>query len=158
MRDCVREICVLSIFCGAALSLCPECGAKKVLKLLESLVLLAVILNGVGKLDLAPYSAELARLHEKEAEIKSSSEELRNRLDRFVIEDEYRSYVEERAEALGLSPVEIRIRARWSMEGLWVPDSSWIRMKSDPGRNTLSDILSSELGIPVERQEWITDD
>ncbi len=157
MRDVVRELCVLSVFCGAAVSLCPEGGGKRVLQILESLVLLAVILNGVGKLDLAPYTTELARLHEREAELLQDSEVFRNKLDRLVIEEEYRTYLEKRADELGASLSEVQIRARWSMDGLWVPDSSRIQMCDARFRDALEVVLSGELGIPKDRQEWIID-
>ena len=157
MRDCVRELCVLSIFCGAALSLCPEGGGKKVLQILETAVLLAVILNGIGRMDFSPYAVELAKLHEKEDELAEDSQEIRNRLDRLVIEEEYRAYVEGRAEAIGVYPEEIRVRTRWNKDGLWVPDSSLIRLNTATIPEALSRVLAGELGIPTERQEWILD-
>ena len=154
MRDCIRELCILSIFCGAALSLCPEGGARKVLQITESLVLLAVILNGFGKLDLSAYPLQLARAHEREA-LLSESEERLNRLDRLVIEEEYRAYAEKRAGGIGMEPVSIQIWARWSSDGLWVPDSARIETTSEQFRDELTRILWGELGIPSERQEWI---
>ena len=157
MRDCVRELCVLSIFCGAALSLCPEGGGKRVLHILETVVLLAVILNGIGRMDFSPYAVELAKLHEKENELAADSQEIRNRLDRLVIEEEYRAYVEGRAKAIGVCPTEILIRTRWNKDGLWVPDSSRIQLNTASVPGELSRMLAGELGIPAERQEWILD-
>ena len=158
MKDCVRELCILAIFCGAVLSLCPECGAEKILRLLESVLMLAVILNGMNKLDLSAYSIEIARYHESEKEILNCSEDMKNRLDRFVIEEEYRTYVEKRAEAMGIYPTEILIQTRWSKEGFWVPDSSRIRLQKKTRTEELSAVLFGELGISVDRQEWITDE
>ena len=158
MRECVRELCVVSIFCGAVLSLCPEGGAKKILRILETAALLAVILNSVGKLDLETYSLQLARIHEMEEKLESDSIQLKSRLDRLVIEDEYVSYLEKRAEAAGINPIEIRILARWNKEGLWMPDSARIHLSSENGRYELAQILVGDLGIPAERQEWIIDE
>lgn len=158
VKDCIRELCVLSVFCGAVLSLCPEGGVKRILRVLEVVVLLAVILNGIGRLDLSPNTLELARLQEKEKELLNGTEEMKNRLDRFVIEEEYRSYVQERAETAGVAPTEILIRTRWSTEGFWIPDSSRICLDGNNARNTLSAILSGELGIPPDRQEWVADE
>ena len=158
MRTCVRELCVLSIFCGAALSLIPEGGVKKVLRILETTVLLAVIIQGIGKLDLAPYTLQLAKLRETERELTEDSEKLKNRLDRLVIEEEYASYLEKKAEAAGIVVSEIRIQARWSKDGLWIPDFSRIHILSEAGQEELGRILWGELGIPPERQEWISDE
>ncbi len=155
--DCVREICVVSIFCGAVLSLCPEGGAKRILQILQPIVLLAVILNNIGKLDLSPYALYSASFHEREISLLQDSEAIKNRLDRLVIEAEYASYIERRAEAAGIPATEIQIRARWSKEGFWMPDSSRIRLPTESGRDELSRCLLGELGIPPERQEWIVD-
>ena len=158
MRDCVREICILSIFCGAVISCCPECGAKKILCILETVVLMAVIVNALRNMDMSVYSVQLARFHERERELLQETNEIRNRLDRLVIEDEYASYVERKAETSGVFPDEIEIQARWSKEGLWIPASSRIRIKTEKEREQLSRILEGELGIPAERQEWVLDE
>ena len=158
MKDCVRALCILSVFCGAALSLCPEGGGKRVLRVLETAVLLAVILRGLGQLDLSPYTAELAKLHEKELELSGRAEALESRLDSLVIEEEYRAYFEKRAETCGVGPIEVHIRARWNKDGLWVPDSASIRLSTDRGKEELSRILTGDLGIPAEKQEWIIDE
>ena len=156
MRDCVRDLCVLSVFCGAALSLCPEGVSKKILRILESAILLTIILSSLGKMDFSAYPVELARFHEKERELLDRADERETRLDRIVREEEYVSYVERKADELGAQLSEIRIRTRWNREGLWVPDSSSIRMSSEGFRRELSGILTGELGIPEERQLWIS--
>ncbi len=99
----------------------------------------------------------MARLHEMERQLASDTEDIQNRLNRLVIEEEYSSYVKERAKSLGLNPQEVHIQARWSREGLWIPDASRIRLPSEHGQAELSQILLGELGIPRERQEWIAD-
>ena len=157
MRECVRALCILSIVCGAVLSLCPEGVAKKILRVLPTVVLLAVIFDCMGKLDLAPYSLELARSREWENTLLRDSGEMSDRLNRLVIEQEYASYVERRAEAAGVTVSEIRIRARWSKEGLWLPDSSRIHLIRESEKEVLAQILLAELGIPREHQEWTVD-
>ncbi len=158
MRECIRDLCVLSIFCGAVISLCPEGGVKKILQILETAVLLAVIVNACRGLDLSSYTVELARFHEKERELAEGAGAIYDRLDRLVIEDEYASYIERKAKAAGISPMDIEIRARWSKEGLWIPDSSRIHVSAEVDIEQLKQILMGELGIPPERQEWIKDE
>ena len=79
-------------------------------------------------------------------------------LDRLVIEEGYCSYIEKRAEAAGLHPKKIQIRARWSKEGLWVPESSCIWMLPEESTRELSEILAGDLGITADQQEWIRDE
>ena len=155
MRECVRDLCILSVFCGVIISLCPEGGTKKILHVLETTLLLCIIIRGTGKLDLSSCSIEAARFHELERELLEESEEIYNRLDRLVIEEEYASYILGRAEAGGIQAGGVVIHARWRKEGLWVPDSSRITVPSEDCRRELAQILSGELGIPPEKQEWI---
>ena len=154
----MREICSLSVFCGAVLSICPEGGVKRILRVLESVILLAVVIGHVGELDLSPYRIEAARLRERQQEILQGAEDRADRLDRLVIEEGYRSYIEKRAEAAGLHPKKIQIRARWSKEGLWVPESSCIWMLPEESTRELSEILAGDLGITADQQEWIRDE
>ena len=154
MIEGIREVCVLSIFCGAALSICPEGGAKRVLRLLSTAALLALILNSTGQLDLDAYPLELARYHEREQELTEQSGAAREQFNRLVIEREYASYIEDKAAALGIDAEEVRIAVRWSAEGLWVPESSSIRCPDGEARRLLGEILEADLGIASERQEW----
>lgn len=157
MRDCIRELCVLSLFCGAALSLCPEGGVKRLLRCLGTAALLALLLNALGKLDLSGYPLDAARFHERERELSLMGDELRRELNRHVIEEEYAAYIQDKAAELGLTAEEIRIGVRWSAEGVWIPESSRIRCGTAEERERLRTVLEADLGIPAERQEWIED-
>ncbi len=121
-------------------------------------MLLAVILNSIKQMDLSVYALELAKYREQEKQMTASGEELRERMNRLVIEEECQAYVEQQAEALGIQIKEIQIMARWSTEGLWFPDRARIRVDKQEDADRLSRILVGELGIPVEKQEWLIDD
>ena len=159
MKDCVRQVCILSIFCGVAISLCPPGGVKRILHLLCSVILFAVILNPIRELDFSSLPLELAKYREEAKRLEQNGEELRDRLNRLVIEEEVSTYIEERANALGLQLKEIQVQARWSTEdGIWYPDSTCIHVNGQENIEILSGILWSELGIPKDKQEWIEDD
>lgn len=154
MRECIRTLCVLSVVSGVLVSLTPEGGARRILRLLSSVVLLAVIFNSLNALDLSDYGVELARYREREQELLQNGEELRDELNRLVIEQEYREYIEERAASLFAALESVEITVRWSSEGFWVPESSRICLRTKDARDELSRILESELGIPAQKQEW----
>ncbi len=158
MKDCVREVCVLSIFFGAVLSLCPEGGARQILRILGTVALMAMILNHLQKLDTAPFALEIAKYRELENQLTEDAAELQDRMNRLVIEDELREYVVNKAEQLGIQVQDVYIEARWNADGLWIPGSSRIQVRTSWEAERLSGVLLGELGIPLERQEWITDD
>ena len=158
MRECVRDLCLLSILFSAVVWLAPEGGAKQVLRILCSLALLAVILRSFNGLDLSLYAVEATKYRELEAELSSKGSEFRDRLNRRIIEEEYRTYIMDKAAGLGICTEEVKIGVRWNTEGVWVPDRSSIRLKSSEGISPLSAILLTELGISMQNQEWITDE
>ncbi len=157
MRDCIRELCVLSLFLGAALSLCPEGGTKRVLRLFSTAALLALILNAAGRLDLSAYPLDLALYREREMQLAERGEELRQEMNRLVIEQEYAAYIQDKAASMGIALRDVRIGVRWSSEGVWIPESSSIGCEGDAERSLIGTVLESELGIAAERQVWLGD-
>ena len=158
MRDCIRTLCLMSILFSAAVWIAPQGGAKQVLRILCSLALLASVLRSVSGIDFSSYALESAKYREREAELVSKGTELRDRLNRLIIEEEYRTYIEDKAAELGICAEEVRIGVRWSTDGVWVPDRSRIRLKSSEGVSQLSTLLLTELGIPLQKQEWALDE
>ena len=154
MKDCIRDVCLFSVFSGAALCLAPEGGAKRILKALITVALLGLILDGIHGLDSQAYRLELAKYREREQELIRSGEETRDYLNRLVIEQEYCAYVMEKAEQAGVVLETVDISVRWNTEGVWVPDCSVIQIR-EGSKETLSAILAADLGIPAEKQEWI---
>lgn len=156
MTDCVRELCLLSILSGAALSLMPEGGTKRLLRVVSTAALLALILNAAHRLDLSAYPLDFARWREREQELSAQADETRDALSRLVIEGEYAAYIQDKAAQLGVKVTEVRIATHWA-EGVWVPESAVIRGVDAKDRAALASLLLSELGIPYERQEWPDD-
>ncbi len=158
MQTLIRELCVLSILCGAAMSLAPEGSARRAMSFVCAVVLLACAGSGLKNLDFKEYALELSREREREQSFLQESEETRDALDRFVQEAEYRAYVLELAQRLGVPLETAEVRLRWSTEGLWVPEA--IRLSGTGNREQrerLTRRLSADLGIPPEQQEWIED-
>lgn len=158
METFIRQLCALSIFCGAALSLAPEGGARRAMSFVCSVVLLSFVLGGVDRLDWDAYALETTLLRERERSFLEAFDEARDELDRRVIEGECRDYVMEQARLLGLPLTDCAVTLEWSMEGVWLPHAVKLRGPGDtPEAYRLSRILETELGIPESRQEWIED-
>ncbi len=158
MEQMIRALCAISVFCGAALSLCPEGAGKRTLSFACSVVILACALSFLRGLDWQEYATEAARLREREEEFLQQNGELRDRLDRLVIEEQYRTYILNTARELGLPLREVRILAQWSLEGFWVPDRAILSGElTEEERAILAARLETDLGIPRGRQEWTED-
>lgn len=151
----IRQLCAMSLLCGAALSVCPEGGAKRVAEILCTTVLVLTVLSPFKDFDLDAYALSSARYREAEAELFQRGDEAGNRLKRLVIESEYEAYIMDKAKELGLTDTAVDIEVQWSLEGLWVPYGIEIYAQGETRQiEELGRIIRDDLGIPFERQQW----
>ena len=158
MRDALRTLCVLAVFCGAALRLTPEGGVRRVMQVLISALLLGELLSGLLSLptDLA---LDTARLRENENRLLQTAADSRERMNRLVIEEELRTYIQNKAAGLGVSLTAVELSLRWETEGLWLPDSITLRGTGDESAvSRLLGELGAELGIERGKLKWDGDD
>ena len=108
----IRQLCAMSLLCGAALTMTPEGGVKRVTEMLVTAILAVTLIAPFRTLDLDSYADISARQHEAEAEIFSRAGEAGNRLNRLVIQREYASYIMDKAKNLGmeLGSVEVEMQ------------------------------------------------
>ena len=159
MKTGIRQLCMLSVFCGAAMSLCPEGGVRKIMKVLCTAVLMTALLSPLKKTDMSRFALETARLRELEAGMAEKGAEAEKRLSRPVIEQQYETYIMDKAADMGLNIQEAEVGVQWSSEGFWVPYSADIKYSgSREICSRLASAVESELGIPEERQSWIGDE
>lgn len=158
MEKSIRVLCVLSVFCALVLDLSPEGKEKRVMRFACSIVLLAAVLRCFQAPDWEFYTLEAAQLREREQRFLQNAGEMEQQLRRSVIEEAYGTYIRNKAEQMKIDLADAAVTAQWSMEGLWVPHSAVLRGgASEQERNRLSALLEAELGIPRERQRWISD-
>jgi len=153
--DVIRQLCVLSVFCGAALCLAPEGGVKRIMGILCSVLTILTILKPVADFDYQSYAFELAKYRMYEDEFARLNQDSNERLNRLVIQSSCEAYILDKAAEQGLDPKSVNVEARWSMDGFWVPDSVSISCNCDGEKMQLMQgIIEAELGIPAERQYW----
>ena len=159
MSQVLREFCVLAVFCGAALRLAPEGSVRRVMQVLVSAVLLIALLGAFESLDADTLRVETARVRENERRFAQSADDTRRRLDRLVIEEELRAYIQNKAGEMGLRLTEAEISLRWETEGFWLPDQVRLRGSGDAAAAArLLGELRAELGLREERLCWIDEE
>ena len=157
MAETIRGMCVLAVFCGLALELAPKGGAKRVLSLLCTAVLMLALLSNLKQLDFSLYAREQTRLRERQ--ISQQADELHERLDRLVIQQELETYILDKAGQAGIGLTGAEFQLSWNREGFWVPAAVTLHGKAaEPEKESISRILSEELGIPEEAQTWSEDE
>ena len=156
IQESIRQLCAVSIFCGAAINITPEGGVRRIMQLLCTAALTIAILSPIKEIDFDIYALETARLREAEAAINESAERIDDRLNRAVIEEQCEEYILDKAEELGADVSVVKVQAQWNLDGLWVPYSAEINAPDTGGaKAALEGVIENELGIPAERQMWM---
>lgn len=150
----IRQLCAMSILCGAAISIAPEGTVRRMLEIVCSVVIISAVAQPFIGVDFAAYALELARFEEREAEFLADNSELNDRLNRLVIEERYETYIMDKANELGAEVYSVEVSVQWSMDGFWTPYSVQISCGSHAGQKELSGRIEAELGVPAERQQW----
>ncbi|MGM9585931.1 MAG: hypothetical protein ACI3VA_00380 [Candidatus Limivicinus sp.] len=155
MSEVLRQLCGLSLFCGIALGLMPEGGVKKAAAIACTVVLVMTVLLPLGSLNLSQYSLELAKYREMGEQLEEKGSEVRDSMNRTVIEQECEAYIMDKAEVLGIDVDQVNVRAFWNSEGVWVPESAEIRSGcGESEKKRLADVIFADLGIPAEKLKW----
>ena len=159
MNQALRELCLMAVFCGAALRLAPEGAVRRVMNVLVTAVLLICLLGVFDGFDADTLRVETARLRENEQRFTLNTEDTRRRLDRLVIEEELTAYIQNKAGDKGLHIKRTEITLRWETDGFWMPDEVKLFGKGDADAKTrLLGELRAELGLSAERLQWVNDD
>lgn len=155
MSECIRQLCMLSVFFGILLDITPEGSVKKVSSILCAAALITLILSGLKNTDNADFYAETARYREMSAAISANAQESRERLSRLVIQSECEEYIKDKATVLGITDISVKVTARWSSDGFWMPETVTLQAEcSQEAKVRLSDIMETELGIGKGNQIW----
>ena len=156
IQESIRQLCAVSIFCGAAINITPEGGVRRIMQLLCTAALTMAILSPIKEIDFDIYALETARLREAEAAINESAERIDDRLNRAVIEEQCEEYILDKAKELGADVSAVKVQAQWNLDGLWVPYSAEINAPdTGSAKAALEGVIQNELGIPAERQMWM---
>ena len=155
IHQSIRKLCVLSLFCGAALSVLPEGGVKRVAEVTCTASLILALVSPLKALDMQTYALESAKRHELETAMSNDAQAAQQRLNRLVIEQEYEAYIMDKAKELGLEGLAVDVEVQWSLDGLWMPYGATLRgVCSQTVKERLSALMAADLGIPYERQRW----
>lgn len=156
MGETIREICILSIVMGTVCSIAPESPVKTVMSILCSVILMLVVLEPLAQLDMASYAQSLAKYKEMEKRLSIDGEDMSERLNRMVIEEEYTAYIRDKAEEQGITLADVKLEMSWNTGGYWMPVGVQLYSAAeDENMPGLGSILESQLGIPREKQKCI---
>lgn len=154
MKTYLLRLTAAAILAALIRKLAPKSGAGRGARLGAGLLVLVCIASPLGELNLAAAAQELAQNGFTQWRKADEVDQQANEMLEELISDAARSYILDKAQAMGVSletEVTLRLQNRYP-----VPWSVTIRSSaSQTQRETLTEEIARDLGIPAERQEWL---
>jgi len=154
--EMIREICVVSVICAVASNLAPEGPAKRIMSICCCVIMMLVIVDPLGEFDMEKYADYLAKYKEIELKLSNDAQDTQTRLNRLVIEEEYKAYIMDKAKEKHIDITAANVQLEWSTEGFWTPCRlEIISDASDDSKKYFISILLTELGIGEDKITWL---
>lgn len=148
VRQWLSSIVVVSLLLSVVQSLVPKGSLRRVASFLSGLVLLAVLLEPLPKLDLE--GLELRGLQEETEKVRRQLEAEQETALKAGIAEQTEAYISDKAAALGLT-VQAQVETRTGEDGVPLP---WSVEVEGGYAEELAQWIEAELDIPRERQVW----
>ena len=154
----VFELCVLSLLCGVFINLMPKGGIKDISCILCTAILVSNILSCLNISDFRKYLDEESITADIEEEFAEHISESERNIKIKVMEQQYEEYILDKAFELGVRNADLKILVSENDNSYMLPyalefTGTW----NDTQREQLSQTITMDLGIPDERQVWISE-
>ena len=153
LHDWVWGVACAGGLCALCMYLCPEGRVKRVLQMASACVMVLTLYAPVMQWDMNGYAEILAVFREQRALLTGQAEDMSERLNRVVIEEEYCEYIWDKATQCGVSLEEVSVRAVWNEGGYWVPHETTYTAREGSVTQAFLEEIEMDLGIPKERQK-----
>jgi len=143
-------------FIGAlALAVTPKGKTRAAVGLVTGMMTIVVLIAPVIDFDYDAYARHVMEydfaLEARTREVEYSQE----RLTSWIIIERSETYILDKAEALGLSDLTVRVETMLDEARTPYPYEVWLTGRYTPAqRQTLADFLAAAFGIPAQRQHW----
>ncbi len=151
VRSWLTSIAAVTLMLTVIQTLVPEGTLRKISGFTGGLLLLAALLQPVLKTDLGrmrlDFSDYSAAIENRAAELNTAGKEEMA----AIIAGRTAAYISDKADALGLEGITVRVETEPGTDGVPLPVSAVL---AGPYSQDLADWIAGELGIPAERQVW----
>lgn len=155
MGEMIREVCFVSLFAAIACSVAPQGQVRTIMNILSSVILILVVLKPMASLDMREYAASVAKYREMEQRLSLEAEDMSTRLNRLVIEEEYETYIRDKAAEKQIELDRVNIKLEWNTQGYWMPVSVEIGYINEAENiHELESVIETQLGLSGEKQVW----
>lgn len=153
IREYLLQVCSAGFFTSLALAVLPNGKLHKIAKLTGALLLIMTVVRPLVSLDTEDLARSLTMFHMDMHQQQTGVEIPSRSILEQVIKQRCQAYISDKAEALG---IEISAEITLSEDGDYPYPVSVVLYSTATGsdQDHLKTIISQDLGIPPERQEW----
>ncbi len=152
LRDYIISVTAVTMICAVAAALTRNAPAKELVRMLSGLVLTIAVIAPALDLDFSQWIAFSDTYAQAGKAVASEGEILAQSAMSDIIKAEAEAYILDKAAAAGM---EIQVEVLLSDGQIPVPIQAVLTGAASPyGRQRLSQILETELGITKENQKW----
>lgn len=160
VKSWVLGLAAGAMVCAVVSTLTPKGKSAAAMRLVCGLVTAALLLGPLRSFDFDAYAAGLASLRQEGERLSASATE-EARLTRLrVIGEGCAAYISDKAAALGIDGISVSVTVREEdATGEALPYSAELGGEAaDAKKAELARWIEGELGIPRERQRWLSDE
>lgn len=151
----VRSIAAAALISSVALAITPKGKVQRVLKAICGVLVIIAVISPIANGSVSEISLDLAQYRASADKIVGNAETANMNLSRTIIEQDLEEYILDKAKEMGAPDLQVDISSVWSDDGYWYPYQVTLTGEVNaPNRSKLSAVIESELGIPIERQNW----
>lgn len=153
----VFELCVLSLLCGVFITLMPKGGIKDISCILCTAILISNILSDFEIMEIMDSLRDENIISGIEEEFSKHASDSERNMKIKVMEQQCKEYILDKAFEFGILEAEPEIVVMENDSSLILPYSLEFRgVWNEVQKQQLSRAITEELGIPEERQVWIS--
>ena len=149
LHDWVWGVACSGAICALCTWLCPEGRVKQVLQMACACVMMFAMYAPLRGWNPDGYAEMITAYREESRAVVSQSEAVAERLNRMVIEQEYREYILDKAQTCGEPLEDVSVGVKWDDGGYWIP---WEAVYCQDISLSFQETIERDLGIPKERQ------
>ena len=151
LREYAISVVAAAMLCGVLIRLTQNSGNKEIIRIMCGVFMMIILIQpAVSKKDTL-WESILPEIDQQAEDISAEGTAMADNIRKEFIKQRVESYILCRAEAM-----EAEIQAEVILGEDCVPVSVIVTGSISPlNRSKLTQVISSELGIPKERQKWI---
>lgn len=156
LRSYLLSVCAVSLLSSVLPVLLPQGRIRQVIKLSAGVLVMLAVISPIMQLDTERLARSLAMLRMQTEQMQNGIEVGNREILAELIKEDCEAYILDKAEQLGLD-LEIEIVMREEGDYPYPVAVTLHGEAAAAERSYMERVIEQDIGIPLEKQEWIND-